>query len=1710
MNIKFISGNKVESQQTSYRSLKKIEEEMISLLTQANIELPYEPQSAFSLPGLASLHSHLRNQVSDIAMSKIEGLCALYGALASTSDMTGFCCVLTLYAKTHKQESLTGTLTDIARSLFSDYTTQDSSKPLWLTQLKDGLHDWKLLVNCPSFKKISRVLTLLVTLGCVESKSVKFGNFEVFAIKAQEKQANAIDLFDALIETVVYFAEGAYQCFLTGSLKPLLFSSSEVIQIEEQYVSLMEQWEYARNGNLEKYSNTTESKFDKDLEDMVSKLQDLYKTMPNGVEKKVIQQKWESLSRVKAEWTAVRIAGGLRAVPLAVKVHGDSGVGKSTFADIVMSTIQKASGVPCTSDYVVTLNEADKYDSNYRSYITGIKIDDYGNSKSQFWDQSPSEQIIRIVNNIREYAVMADVANKGKITIEPKALVVTTNVEQLHAGLTSNNPMSILRRMHHHIELNVREEFKTNNMLDSAKVIDKFGNLDQINDIWLVTMKRPQAASSSGPKSQEFGSWEIIHENLSVFEYLNILIEDTKKHVHHQKCITEAFKEPSDLVEICPECDKIAQTCECGYTPQFGARIAGVLTENVNKAAINAEIIQMNVETKIEDFAVKTLLEGLKKLSQSSYAQWTNWIPGDWIENEYIQAGMLAAGKDYITQELKKYVIYYMMVLFAINLPIIYFVPKMSILTISLGLIYFMMCYTGIVRQRQNAYLDEIMKRRNAMSEAFKSARDNHVKIACGAFAGLAVIYGICQVVKAMRSSMSIQGSLQPTTVAELEHRDSEINVWKDTERQIDVNPNAWSTEIEAHNAIVKSIFRIECNGEFSGCFMLRTNVVIIPRHFLPSKAMKAVVIGGKNNRYSFVLNPEFTARVGKSDMVVCYVPNTGPKKDRTPMFSKMPVEGAMVANMYGLQADGSPFKTSLLWCREGTPIFNGHQPIVGSHYVLKKMNTFAGMCMSPIVSSGSRYQVIGFHIGGISGTPRGCGMEALQDELNLAISELARINDFTSLGAQSAPLPSTMYGRTVLKSEDVHRKCPTNFLEGDRNIEIFGSTESGMTPSSKVISTPISETVTKITGVPNTWGPPKFVQPKILDNGAVDMQRWKPWYESLKYSSNPSGGFDPAILRWAVNDYKAELYDILKQNEKFWKNDIKPLTDLEVVSGVDGKRFIDAMKSSTSMGFPIGGPKSKYLIDLDPSNDCACPRTFTSEVWAEVDNLLRLCDENLSLPVIFSSNLKDEPTSLSKDKVRVFQASPVALQIIMRKYFLPIGRFMSMNPLVSECAVGINSHGPEWHELASHMKHFGDDRIIAGDFSKYDLRMPQQLTIAGNQIFIDIAKWTGNYSNRDLNRMRVIAHAVSAPIVDFDGTLLRLHGSNPSGQNMTVYTNSVVNSLLHRMCFGVAYPAEERAVIAKRLGLGELHFRDMCKLATYGDDAKGSVRKGYDKFNHVQMAEYLAANDIVFTMPDKESAPVEFMRDSDADFLKRKNEYNEDLGLIVGKLEEKSLFKSLHSIVKSKVVSPINVSCQNIDSALREWFFHGREVYEMRRKQMEQIADIHDLPCAGTELSYNERVIQFKEKYDYVPQSGNVFDLELEDDDNETPIAIPERVGNEEALIERVIEVLGQPKYHDYCVIDQCFGAGDLLYLYDGVALVIECKRVVGRSSRFKKKGKEQAIKYAQVLSILRPDLTVYSIMYTEYGFMLIDCFGEPRFPAPIADFLDAIPIDY
>jgi hypothetical protein len=1720
--------------------------------------MTYVPQAGWNLPGLLSLKNSLKKQLTDSAISKIEGICSLYGALCSVTDATGFLCVLTMYAKTHNQASLTSQLSQLVDNLFDGYTPQSSDDtPKWLSQLKGGLHNWKLLINNPAFAKVSRVISLLVTLGVLEDASVSLGNFEIFAVEAQKKHCTSVDLMDSIIDTIAFFAEGGYMCYVTGSLSPLLFSTPKLVELEERYVRKLVEWEHARNGNLERFLNLSEAQFDKEIKVLIDDFHDLFKTTPNGTEKRIIQQKWEALTKVYTEFTAIRISGGLRKAPLAIKIFGNSGVGKSTFADITMVTVLKAMGVACTADYICTLNEADKYMSNYRSYITGVKIDDLGNTKKEFWEIAPSESIIKIVNNIREYAVMADLANKGKISIEPHCLTITTNVEEIHAGLSSYNSMSVLRRCHIHVELKVRPEFLTNNLLDSAKVIEKFGNMHSLNDIWLITLKTP---IGDGVDGQNFSHYDITHTDISITDYVNLLIKRARKHNAEQKILVESFTEPSEIVNICDKCDRVVETCTCPvvetvsedsdssssyetdsqasdtsstgpesddeswselfdametqvYEPHFGERLAGHISRRAKPFGHTMRSHRCRIETTAEDFAIKTLLLGLKTFEESPYSKWTSFVPTAWIDNDVVKSTILACGEDVIGQDVATYSkrLFYSYLITALPLWRL-FGWRFAMLFLLVGYAHYMLTIAGVIETKKVAYMDALVKSRETLPECFKTLRDEHVKTACGLFAALGIMYAGVQTYRALKANLAIQGKLAPKSIADIRARDMEADVWLPTPVKPLDNNGSFANQDQAANALRTSQFIVEIGDYYSEAFCYRSKCFLIPAHMLPKVTTPATFKGVCGN-IKTLINPDKCFILPNTDAAMVYVANGVPAKDMTVHFEDDYVRHPILATMHGVDEDMKQFSDKTWW-QFTTDVHNGVSTFPGAFYELMNLKTYEGMCMAAIVSDSRERKILGFHIGGVTGTKKGCGFAITAPQLVAGHAELLKLSPTFVPAPQGSEIPDAMLGTTYAISSAIHTKCPTNFISGDPAVVAYGTVKGRATFNSDVMQTPISEIVEAVTGVPNKHGAPKFVLPVEREDGKIDRQRWRPWYESLEVCSKPSIGFDPAQVETAMDDYVVDLKEQFDSHASLHCAEMKPLSHQETISGIEGRRFVNAMVTKTSMGYPNGGPKNNHLIELPPTDEHSCPKEFTPEIQAEIARVLACADSNQIMNMIFSASLKDEPTKLEKEKVRVFQAAPLALQYAIRKYFLPVARFLSLYPLISETAVGVNAHGPEWDELSRFMAKFGDDRCVAGDYSKYDLRMPAQLTLSAFAIMIEIAQLSRNYSSADIQRMQVIAHEVCTPLVAFNGTLIRFLGTNPSGQNMTVYINSIVNSLLHRICFFQVYPVSEMKKIGNELGLSRpARFRDLVALMTYGDDAKGSVRVGYDKFNHVSMANILAANDMVFTMPDKESEPVEFMSRFRADFLKRKDRYDEDLGVFVGSLEEDSIFKSLHSILKSKSAKPLEVCSQNIDGALREWFFHGREVFEMRREQMQEVSARADLPCRTLDEDFDHRVKVWKDKY--VPHMGSTqSSLELEStassfsDPFSDLSSLTEAVAEERELVDRVKAILGRPTYEEYVIIGQHIGAGDLFYESEGVALIVEVKRVTRRPSRFSREVVAQARKYSQVVSILRPDLTVYGITYTEYGFSLVECFGEPLFPARFADFLDSVPI--
>jgi len=400
-------------------------------------------------------------------------------------------------------------------------------------------------------------------------------------------------------------------------------------------------------------------------------------------------------------------------------------------------------------------------------------------------------------------------------------------------------------------------------------------------------------------------------------------------------------------------------------------------------------------------------------------------------------------------------------------------------------------------------------------------------------------------------------------------------------------------------------------------------------------------------------------------------------------------------------------------------------------------------------------------------------------------------------------------------------------------------------------------------------------------------------------------------------------------------------------------------MNFSTSIGFPGTGPKTQFVEKSDRHVEgISCPRDVDPMILEEIKKMEEALLRGDSINTVFKGSLKDEPTKLSKDKVRVFAAANMPFVMLVRKYYLTLAALVQRNKIATECAVGVVVQSPEWTELFQHIGKHGWDRAIAGDYAKFDGRMSPQVMLAAFKLLIKLAEKSGNYDADDLIIMRGIATEISYPTYDYFGTLVQFMGSNPSGHPLTVVINSFVNSLYLRYCWYAI--AQEKKWWSVPL------FNSKVSAATYGDDNIMTVAKGYDDFNHTAIADQLAKVSIKYTMADKDAESVPFMPLEDCSFLKHYAVWDEELGLYRSPVEEDSIAKMLHTHLKSKVLTMEQSSAEAIQNVALKYFEFGREVYTSRVAQLEQVAREAGIQgYVGPIMSYDERLAWYREKFD-------------------------------------------------------------------------------------------------------------------------------------------------
>ena len=1579
----------------------------IKRLHAKNAKRPYEPHAGLddTLKNLRAQAEMMGKNLPADVWSKVEGAVLLASALFECQSQTQAASIFLLYLKTHYSEALTLTAYEYFQELFSEEESLEmephgaKEKPDWLNLLRDSMMNWRLVTSNPIFKKISYLISICITLGLCEASSFAWdvGKVRLFCIPALERHYGAFDMVDAAIETVLYFVEAGYACFSTNSLTPLLFSDIQAQEFEEEFRFLVQNLEHVKTGNLQKIVKIDENEYDSRLAKVMQEATAFHASAKGTWEKKVFFDRLAQLGKIRTTFDSIRVQGGLRVAPFTMNIFGKSGVGKSSVGSICMVMCLKANGFCAEDEFMATLNESDKYMSNYRSFINGIFLDDVGNTKPDFVEKSPTNKIIEICNNVRQYANMAEADLKGKVSIEPRVVVITTNVKNLCAHTYSNEPVSIARRAHLTLTVKVKPQFCSRGMagsvgqqLDSAKVAAYYTNEDGLIDIpivpdlWDLTVERVVPVPSDIDDEADRINYETCIfedqelEDVDIHTFIRFMISQSRKYFVQQKMLVDQSNNLSEKIPMCSECNTPTDYCTClpcdddsesedeelephGSVVGYMAGVA--LGNATNKVTQHLQNIWNREGTIIERETTKVLCKVADNFEKNFWYKWTNFVPRSWLTSGYGKQCVEYAMRDHILTRVKRDA-------FAtLGLAGLCFAAAAKSnfwpLPVFLGM---HVLYAGavIVRTTKERVHREVLARSDAMPLVFKKVRDTRAKHVFAALGAVATLYTLLKVWQGFRSSVrNVQGNLSPTCAADIAERDAEENPWANlvvsdiptTEQQRTCTAKQLTDKIHKNQVFLRIAQGTQnriCGGVF-----LKSGLLLMPRHMWYKDAKKTNAIekelsvritrsahANTGSFFSAYFSEAYSYHIPDTDFVLVWVPNSGSYADIT---KYLPVDGVKsgICSMVFRNKDGQRVDANA-HINVG---MTGHSQchFLGATYHLS-IPTFKGLCMATFVTRSLAKVIAGFHLGGREGSTEGALGTVNQQQIQDAITSLGQ-RDGIVLPHSEGTMSTEAYGIQFVTSPEVSKKCPTRFLEEGTNMKVFGSALGNVTPHSSVVPTTISQHVADVCGIPQQWGPPKF------------RPTWKPWQESLKYSSKPSMGIEGELLSWAVKDYKKPLLEMVEKNEWIFK-DIRKLTRMETVCGRDGCRFIDKMPPNTSVGYPLSGPKSDFLILLDPEQhpEHQSPAELDPMFWTEFESMKEKWIAGERAYPVFKGCLKDEPTKLTKDKVRVFQAAPIALQLAVRMYFLPIARFLSMQPILSECACGINAQGPEWNTLAEHLRKFGDDRIFAGDYSKYDLRMPAQIVFAAFSILIDIAKISGNYSEEDLCVMRGIATDIAYPCMAFNGTLLQLIGSNPSGQNLTVYINSVGNSLLNRCGFFSCMRTD--FWYGKRIESGSITFRDAVALTTYGDDVKGSVKKGFDKYNHISFADFLAERDMKFTMPDKESEPTAYMKDSEADFLKRKNIWNNDVKMYFGALEEDSIFKSLHAVNKSKAITREEQSVANIDGAMREWFAHGRDVYEKRREQMREVASRAGLVCPETTVPYEERMTAWKVKY--------------------------------------------------------------------------------------------------------------------------------------------------
>jgi hypothetical protein len=692
--------------------------------------------------------------------------------------------------------------------------------------------------------------------------------------------------------------------------------------------------------------------------------------------------------------------------------------------------------------------------------------------------------------------------------------------------------------------------------------------------------------------------------------------------------------------------------------------------------------------------------------------------------------------------------------------------------------------------------------------------------------------------------------------------------------------------------------------------FGLGGNLYVTNNHNIPERDVTLDVVthrtsGGVSRNFSFFLGKDDTFRLPEKDLVFFRIGCTPPLPN---LINLIPGQGFRTVCPGALCSRDEQGE-------EQTHTLTGIR-YAEAHYVRELDSSFAswesgvdrntqkGMCGSVMLGlTPSGPMILGLHQTG--GLLRKVSSVALtKEDVQSALDHFAQ-----PLIQAGKPDLTTSEGAEI-PLQPLHHKSVFRYIEKGVG-SVYGSLPGfRSTHKSKVSKTILADACEEM-GYEIKTAPPV-------------MRGWAPWRHAATDVVEQQ-----FTVRQSLLDDCAEAFaqDILQRLDASQLAELTVFDNATTLNGYPGTKFVDKMNRNTSMGFPYHKKKIHYLVNkgkVDVWDDYV---EFHDKFYERVDEIVDCYERGVRYMPVYTGHLKDEALKLSKvesQRTRVFSGGPAEWCFVVRKHLLSFVRVVQNNKYIFESAPGTNATSVEWDQIYHYLTEFGKDRIVAGDYSKFDKRMSAQWILAAFRVIRTVLAAAGR-SERDMRIVEGIAYDTAFPLTDFNGDLVEFWGSNPSGHPLTVIVNGIVNALYVRY----AWAMEGNALA---------DFKTNVNLMTYGDDNIMGVSPHVTNFDHTVLVKNLATLGVVYTMADKETESVPFVGIDEVTFLKRGWRYEPEVGHHVAQLEHDSIAKMLTMHVPSKVVCAEQHGVDIMFTALAEYWFYGREVFEAKKQAFEEL----------------------------------------------------------------------------------------------------------------------------------------------------------------------------